>query len=369
MNKLKTYLVGGAVRDGLLGLPVKDRDYVVVGSTAEALISQGFEQVGQGFPVFLHPSTREEYALARREKKVGVGYTGFEFETDIEVSLEQDLGRRDLTINSMAIADDGSLVDPFGGFADLKARVLRHTSAAFSEDPLRVVRLSRFYARYHHLGFVVATETLDLCSEMVYRGDLDELSDERFWAELQKALSDPAPELFFVMLFEIGALNRVHFFKKLFGGNIDGLMLMNLMKVSKAVLKVREELRADMFAALVAPRDASELFITARAANLFNALWNLQEVLSIPPTAHEVYSVLARARAWGMGTVADDLVQALTVHDDADCDSFNIGHRKLQEALVAGRSVTSGAYKHLDGPDIGTAMNSERVQRISEVLS
>ena len=204
---MEFFLVGGAVRDKLLGLPVQDRDWVVVGATAEALLTQGFRQVGRDFPVFLHPDSGEEYALARQERKSGPGHQGFAFYFAPDVSLEADLLRRDLSINAMAMDADGRVIDPYGGQADLAARRLRHVSPAFVEDPLRVLRLMRFWARFAPLGFVIAEETLDLCREMVAAGELRHLSAERVWAECEKALASPAPQQFFLGLQMVGALD------------------------------------------------------------------------------------------------------------------------------------------------------------------
>ena len=208
---MEIFLVGGAVRDALLGLPVHDRDWVVVGATAEEMLAQGFRQVGKDFPVFLHPQSGEEYALARQERKTGRGHRAFAFDFAPEVSLEADLLRRDLTINAMAQAADGRLVDPYGGQADVQARVLRHVSPAFAEDPLRVLRLMRFYARFALLGFTIAAETLALCHAMVAAGELQHLSAERIWAECEKALASPAPQAFFSGLQAVGALNVLGF--------------------------------------------------------------------------------------------------------------------------------------------------------------
>jgi len=188
---MKVYVVGGAVRDELLGLPVKDRDYVVVGATPEAMTEQGFRPVGKDFPVFLHPRTHEEYALARTERKSGRGYKGFTVYAAPDVTLEEDLRRRDLTINAMARDEDGRLVDPFGGERDLRAGVLRHVSEAFAEDPVRILRVARFAARF---GFRVAPETLALMKEMVASGEADYLVPERVWQEFAKGLTEPAPE-------------------------------------------------------------------------------------------------------------------------------------------------------------------------------
>lgn len=203
---MQIYMVGGAVRDRLLGLPVKDRDWVVVGASVEAMLKQGYKPVGKDFPVFLHPHSHEEYALARTERKTGKGYHGFAFHADESVTLEQDLARRDLTINAIAEDEQGRLIDPYHGQQDLRAGVLRHVSPAFAEDPVRILRLARFAARF---GFSVADETLLLMRNMVAAGEVDALVAERVWQEMAKALMQDKPSRFFLVLRECGALQRI----------------------------------------------------------------------------------------------------------------------------------------------------------------
>jgi len=200
------YLVGGAVRDKLLERPVVDRDHVVVGARPEDLLELGYKPVGKDFPVFLHPKTGEEYALARTERKTGHGYHGFVFQADATVTLEQDLARRDLTINAIAADEHGALTDPYDGVRDIEARVLRHVSPAFVEDPVRVLRVARFAARFAPLGFAVADETMALMQQMVRDGEVDHLVPERVWAETRKALGEPQPSAFLRVLRECGAL-------------------------------------------------------------------------------------------------------------------------------------------------------------------
>jgi tRNA nucleotidyltransferase (CCA-adding enzyme) len=207
---MQVYLVGGAVRDELLGIPVKERDWVVVGASREELARLGYREVGRDFPVFLHPETQDEYALARRERKIAPGYRGFSVEFGPEVTLHEDLSRRDLTINAIARSPDGALIDPFGGRRDLESRILRHVSPAFVEDPVRVLRLARFAARFAPLGFRVAPDTFALLREMVARGEVDALVPERVWQESEKALREPAASTFFKVLRDCGALARIY---------------------------------------------------------------------------------------------------------------------------------------------------------------
>ena len=206
---MKTYLVGGAVRDELLDYPHKEKDWVVVGATPEDMLDAGFQQVGKDFPVFLHPETKEEYALARTERKTSPGYKGFDVHATPDVTLEQDLLRRDLTINAIAKDETGEIIDPFNGLQDIHDRVLRHVSPAFAEDPVRILRVARFAARYLHLGFIVADETMQLMKQMVEDGEVDALVPERVWQEMEKALGERSPSRFIEVLRDCGALERI----------------------------------------------------------------------------------------------------------------------------------------------------------------
>ena len=206
---MEVYLVGGAVRDDLLGLPVTERDWCVVGATPEELKQLGYRPVGKDFPVFLHPQTAEEYALARTERKTSAGYHGFDFHAAPDVSIEEDLGRRDLTINALARDADNQLIDPFDGKQDLEKRILRHVSAAFAEDPVRILRTARFAARFHKLGFRVAADTMQLMRHMVEDGETDALVSERVWKETATALGESHPQVFFEVLRDCGALRVI----------------------------------------------------------------------------------------------------------------------------------------------------------------
>lgn len=206
---MEIYLVGGYVRDQLLGLETKDRDWVVVGANADELLKQNYRQVGKDFPVFLHPETSEEYALARTERKTAAGYSGFSFDANAGVTLEEDLIRRDLTINAIAQDADGKLIDPFNGQADIEAKILRHVSPAFVEDPVRILRLARFAARFANLGFTIAKETQQLMIEMVKDGEVDALVPERVWQETMRALAEKTPAKYFEVLRDCGALSKL----------------------------------------------------------------------------------------------------------------------------------------------------------------
>ncbi len=207
--QLNTFLVGGAVRDGLLNRTIIERDYLVIGATVEHMLTLGFVQVGKDFPVFLHPETKDEYALARTERKQGKGYTGFTCYTDANITIEEDLKRRDLTVNAMALSKEGELIDPYQGRADLDNKILRHVSDAFIEDPLRVLRVARFAARYHSYGFTIADETLQLMTTISQSGELASLSAERIWQEMQRSLNEEHPEVFFQVLYQCQALKAL----------------------------------------------------------------------------------------------------------------------------------------------------------------
>ncbi len=206
---MKIYLVGGAVRDELLGYPYHEKDWVVVGATVDDMIAAGYQQVGKDFPVFLHPDTKEEHALARTERKTAAGYKGFEVHASPDVTLEDDLVRRDLTINAIAKDENGELADPYNGVGDIKNKILRHVSPAFMEDPVRILRVARFLSRYAHLGFTIADETMALMKTMVSAGEVDALVPERVWQEMQKALTEKTPTAFITTLRDCGALQKI----------------------------------------------------------------------------------------------------------------------------------------------------------------
>jgi len=264
---MKIYLVGGAVRDQLLGFQPKERDWVVVGATPKQMLDLGFRQVGKDFPVFLHPKTQEEYALARIERKIGKGYTGFEFETTPKVTLEEDLKRRDLTINAIAQTDDGTIIDPFDGQKDLKSQVLRHISTSFAEDPVRILRAARFAARFN---FKIADDTQKLMQQMVKAHEVDALVPERVTKELEKALQEPHPDNFFKVLEKCDALKIL--FPEI---NINQQQLTILLNTAKITPKL-----ALRFAALFSNTPADITLKTCKQYKIANELKDLALLVS-----------------------------------------------------------------------------------------
>lgn len=339
---MQVYRVGGAVRDRLLGLDVNDHDWVVVGATPAQMLAAGYTQVGQDFPVFLHPQTQDEYALARTERKSAPGYRGFAVQADPSVTLEEDLARRDLTINAIAQADDGRLIDPFHGQRDLQAGVLRHVSAAFAEDPVRILRLARFAARWPH--FVVAPETLALCRQMVAAGEADALVAERVWQELARGLMEVQPSRLFAVLRECGALARVlPEVNRLWGvpqpaehhPEIDtGVHLMLVLDTAArlaAPLPVRWAcLVHDLGKGTTRPADwPRHIAHEARSARLAEAV---AERLRVPGDCRELGEVVAREH--GNIHRSDSLDAAATLRLLERCDALRRPER-FEQALLA----------------------------------
>jgi tRNA nucleotidyltransferase (CCA-adding enzyme) len=274
---MQIYLVGGAVRDKLLNFPIFDKDWVVVGATAQEMIDLGYQQVGQDFPVFIHPKSGEEYALARTERKSGKGYTGFQYHADPSVTLEEDLLRRDLTINAMAMDvdnedDEGQIYDPYNGQQDLADKLLRHVSPAFSEDPLRVLRVARFAARYHHLGFLIADETLQLMTELSTGDELEHLTSERVWKEFERALSEPSPWIFLQVLQECNAITKV---LPELAASINDSLIAAFQAVSQQTTKGKSENAITRFACLLSLSnnlDTNAFCERLRTPNLYKEL-------------------------------------------------------------------------------------------------
>jgi len=367
---MEIYLVGGAVRDELLGLPVKDRDWVVVGATPEQMIAEGYKQVGADFPVFLHPVSHEEYALARTERKQGHGYHGFVVHSAPDVTLEQDLLRRDLTINALARSETGALVDPFNGARDLKKQVLRHVSPAFAEDPLRVLRTARFAARLAPLGFKVAPETNEIMAGMVNSGELDHLVAERVWKELGQTLCDPSPGTFFQVLDNCGALARM-FPALCHPQRLErGLAAISqLPRTSSASLRLVALLHA------VPDEEADQLISTLKPPSEVQALLPLVRLLKLQAQrggraaelpAWRLLELLTRCDAWRRSERFDDLMLVL---DALPLNEAPELANQLRRARIKSSGVETAPFleRGLRGPELGQAIHDERLRRIQQM--
>lgn len=369
---MQTYLVGGAVRDELLGLEVKDRDWVVVGATPEQMLARGFTQVGSDFPVFLHPKTHEEYALARTERKQGHGYHGFSVYSATDVTLEEDLLRRDLTINAMARSEQGELTDPFHGKKDLEARELRHVSEAFKEDPLRILRTARFAARFQPLGFSVCTETMELMRTMVTEGEVEHLVPERVWQEIQRALHEQAPGTFFQVLRNCGALTVLIPELTLdtdFRAVIDALQCVQASNGSTA----------ERFAALLCSLDETACIARARALKAPNDCQQLawltvafirviRQLDPVQPDAGTLLELLEKADIWRRPERFSSLINIL----GCALDPVNLKQlAPLKKAADATSSVDPQTLmkQGFSGKDLGQAIRAERLARIAQIVS
>ena len=385
---MQVYLVGGAVRDQLLGRPIKDKDFVVVGATVNEMLDAGFQQVGADFPVFLHPVSREEYALARTERKQGLGYQGFSVHASIDVSLKDDLQRRDLTINAMAIevtslTDDtpisSDVIDYYGGLQDIENKTLRHVSSAFNEDPLRVLRTARFYSRYYDLGFTIADDTLVLMRELVASGELTHLSSERIWQESSRAMMQLSPPVYWQQLFDIGAL--AEYFAPLHQAWNDdqiretvqtslyfaGQMQLNLSQ-RWALLMV--SLKPSLFQ--IKPTEA----ITA--VKSINDIGNMAKV----PKVQTQFAGLFVQQADQLSVITQlsaaekiDLIQACSAHKEPEKLSqllvtsqvlqLSIQHRQMMLALNSFHSIgMNDIDQSLKGPAIGKALRQCRIEHL-----
>ena len=364
---MNCYRVGGAVRDTLLGYPHHETDWVVVGSMPEEMIAEGFAQVGRDFPVFLHPETREEYALARTERKSGPGYHGFVVHAEPSVTLEEDLERRDLTINAMAMDEAGAVIDPYGGRADLDAKILRHVSPHFIEDPLRVLRVARFAARYHHLGFAVAKETLSLMAEIVAAEELPHLSTERVWIETEKALGERHPEVYWQVLADCGALHAL-LPELAVSQGIDAL--------SRAALHTQ---RTDCrWAALLADlpegraQDASQRLKAPNAYSLLAARvsggrYQMKAALN---DAAECMALLKALDALRREEPFDGFCETLVALEQKSSDAKS-AIDLLRRARNASQRVKAADFadQNLAGPELGTAIQAAQIERIAALFN
>ena len=393
---MQVYLVGGAVRDQLLGFPNKDKDFVVVGATVADMLDAGFQQVGADFPVFLHPISHEEYALARTERKQGRGYQGFSVHASPDVTLREDLKRRDLTVNAMAIEvkslmDDtpisGDVVDYYGGLNDIHSKTLRHVSSAFSEDPLRVLRTARFYGRYYDLGFSIADETLLLMRELVRSGELAHLSSERIWQESSRAMMQVSPQVYWQQLFEIGALTE--YFAPLQQvwndkqyGQIREIVQTALYFAGQMQLNLSQRwalLMASLNTDLFTLNSTETLSVNIEAAaKAINEIGNSAKV----PKAQTQFATLFVQQAKNLSRIDQlsaaekiDLIQACSAHKAPDKLSqllvtshvlkLAIQHRQMVLALNSFHAISmDNIDQNLKGPAIGEALRQRRIEHL-----
>ena len=403
---MQVYLVGGAVRDQLLGRPIKDKDFVVVGATVTDMLAAGFQQVGADFPVFLHPISREEYALARTERKQGLGYQGFSVHASPDVTLREDLQRRDLTVNAMAIevkslTDDmpitGKVVDYYGGLDDINSKTLRHVSSAFSEDPLRVLRTARFYGRYYDLGFSIADETLLLMRQLVSSGELAHLSSERIWQESSRAMMQVSPQVYWQQLFEIGALTE--YFSPLHQAWSHG-QYGQIREIVQTALYFAGQMQLNLsqrWALLMASLNTDLFALKSTDSNSDNTASNNIESPSIVtavkgineignsakvPKAQTQFATLFVQQAKNLSitdqlSVAEkiDLIQACSAHKAPEKLSqllvtshvlqLAIQHRQMMLALNSFHAVSMDDIdQNLKGPAIGEALRQCRIKHL-----
>lgn len=363
------YIVGGAVRDKLLGKEPKDIDYVVVGATPQDMLDLGYSQVGADFPVFLHPETGDEYALARTERKNGRGYHGFAVDFSPSTTLVEDLERRDLTMNAMAMLEGSDIVvDPFGGQEDLKNKVLRHVSAAFADDPLRVIRLGRFAARYS--DFTVAQETLNLSIQMANNGDLDDLPHERFWAELTKVFSERDVELFFLFLHNVGADVNTTFFEGLYG-DLRGKAMRDMILYTNVVLSsVPEEDRLMIHTALTAlPSSTTIETATSDTKALWKLVQKVRPILAGGVTADlatKLHGLFKSSRAWSEGSMFTHLITAMRVEVAVKETPFEDFVALLEDAHAVSKAITAEQFiGKFEGKALGEAIDDARIKAIS----
>jgi tRNA nucleotidyltransferase (CCA-adding enzyme) len=343
---VKIYTVGGAVRDELLGLPVKERDYVVVGATPEEMVKQGFKPVGKDFPVFLHPQTHEEYALARTERKSGRGYKGFTVYAAPEVTLEEDLKRRDLTINAIAKAADGTLIDPFHGRQDLRNRVLKHVSEAFAEDPVRILRVARFAARF---AFEVHPETMALMQRMVKEGEADYLVPERVWQEFAKGLAEPHAQLMFDVLRQSGLLQQLFTELKAIPKNLAGSVAARFALLAWPLEEPQVNALCDR---LRAPNEVRELALTACRCR--------KKLASSTPEA--LLDLLKTADAFRRPERFAELLHVASLAEPG------VDTARIERALRAATAVDAGEIaKRATGAEVGRLLDAARVKAIREV--
>lgn len=350
------------MRDQLLGFPYTETDWVVVGSTPREMLDAGFKQVGKDFPVFLHPDSNEEYALARTERKSGRGYHGFDIDAHPDVTLEQDLERRDLTINAMAMLDNGELVDPYGGKADLDARILRHVSPAFAEDPLRVLRVARFAARYHHLGFKVADETLELMRQLSRSGEIRELARERIWQEIAKGFGEISPHILLQVLKSCEALDCL---APEWAASLDE-ELYNILQRA-ASLGLNTEQRFAISCMNLSPEVLPALFQAIAAAKAHSQLALLYVKLHpLPTTDANAQTLFAVLETCDVLRRPESLQQIIEIEQARTGASYSV----YADAAAAIKAVSSKELQEqgISGKALGQALREQRLQRIEQLL-
>lgn len=381
---IEHYLVGGAVRDYLLGREIKERDYVVVGATVQQMLSLGFTQVGKDFPVFLHPESKEEYALARTEKKQGQGYTGFVCNASPEVTLEQDLLRRDLTVNAMAMTNDGKIIDPYQGQNDLNNRVLRHVSNAFIEDPLRVLRVARFAARYHYLGFHVASETLSLMTDISQSNELNALSGERIWQEFSKSLTENNPDIFIQVLDQCRALEKI--WPSLTGAYAadpelkplrQSIKLSNKLSIRFALLTLQLKYNKNQpqsvnsehssFASIESIADKLRIPKTIKwlAINVYRHYLHVEQILTL--SDKEVLTMLNDLDVWRKPDAFEDFLIACQAAILNNNPTLQI--QFLRQVVNESKKINAQSYikQGIQGKDIRAAMDKEKLAVIHQL--
>lgn len=364
---MKTYLVGGAVRDRLLGLEPKDRDWLIVGATAhdvQELLASGFEQVGADFPVFLHPDTKEEYALARVERKISAGYHGFEVDFSSTVTIEEDLARRDLTINSMALdVENDELIDPYGGRGDLLNGVLRHTTDAFAEDPLRVLRLARFAARFS--TFKINDNTVEMCRQIGAAGELNDLAVERVWLELEKGLNEGHPEIFMRMLNHMQVLEHCEVLTGVFGNTLEPRQ----EAVCKILHAIGAEERLLIGVSTMALKEGAKLpGASKRLTDLYSYLFMFR---NMEGGAEAFAALLKRVGALREGPSFRDFCRAVTVLElSGSKRSVKFTARELEMGAEIVRGVKGADFPpHVNGKALGDAIDRERIRLLQQAMS
>lgn len=369
---MKIYQVGGSVRDELLGHEAHDLDYVVTGATEKDMLDLGYKSVGAFFPVFLHPETGDEYALARKDKKVAPGYHGFVSTFDTSITLEDDLERRDLTVN--AIAKDigtGEIIDPFNGVQDLRNKVIRHVSEAFKEDPLRVVRVARFFARWD--DFTVHPDTLEMMKHIVDSGEMFHISYERYWAEMDKMFRQSnTPFKFFKLLNDVGVLEKVSFFKNIFCNSFNSVQNVKFIEkiLNTISAKVDKDKQCEFFIALCAAQDANleTPVIPTHAKKLFGFIQMARAVCGEMYYNEHIFHLLQKCRAFSSDSViAKDFINALRIAETVG-EIFPIDAYTFERCSVLCSNIDIREFVNLKPAEIGYAIKSKRIKIIDDVL-